>query len=490
MKRPFKYSLLALSLGVAIAGYKGVLPLPSSEAPTNDKLAVEVQDQISASDYLTADEISANQLTLAQQPDALKLIEDGDQALSSNDYFAAYKFYSAAAQTKNTSAIIKLAELLEMGAIGGEPKIERALKLYQTASDLGSIDATLLLASFYELGINVPEDINKASELYLTAANNESPKALRWLVERARFEPGFAKKAQVMQWNLSLVKTGDMKAMLDAGNAYYSGTGVKQDKEMALKLFEDAAEQGNDSAHTMLAEILLYDHDVDRNPAQAVEWLKESATNGNPRAQAMLGIAISSLNDLAPEGITVDDKDAFHWIEKSLEQDYPLSHSYAGQFYLSSTGTKQDIPRAVEHFIRGTELGNADAMVNLGWQLIHGQGIEKDEKRAFELISAAADMNYPNAIYNLGWMYENGIGTKQDYEMAIKLYQKSADLDDPSGTYNLAEMYEKGRGINANTEAALRLYKEAHRIGDTRAKEKLDVYAKQGDFQVENNSNV
>ncbi|NMS31428.1 hypothetical protein HKB24_02170, partial [Vibrio parahaemolyticus] len=48
MKRPFKYSLLALSLGVAIAGYKGVLPLPSSEAPTNDKLAVEVQDQISA----------------------------------------------------------------------------------------------------------------------------------------------------------------------------------------------------------------------------------------------------------------------------------------------------------------------------------------------------------------------------------------------------------------------------------------------------------
>ncbi|NMV20859.1 hypothetical protein HKB23_00415, partial [Vibrio parahaemolyticus] len=91
-----KYSLLALSLGVAIAGYKGVLPRPSSEAPTNDKLAVEVQDQIPASDYLTADEISANQLTLAQQPDALKLIEDGDQALSSNDYFAAYKFYSAA----------------------------------------------------------------------------------------------------------------------------------------------------------------------------------------------------------------------------------------------------------------------------------------------------------------------------------------------------------------------------------------------------------
>ncbi|HHC7267581.1 TPA: tetratricopeptide repeat protein [Vibrio parahaemolyticus] len=482
MKRPFKYSLLALSLGVAIAGYKGVLPLPSEEAPTNAKLAVEVQDQISASDYLTADEISANQLTLAQQPDALKLIENGDQALSSNDYFAAYKFYSAAAQTKNTSAIIKLAELLEMGAIGGEPKIERALKLYQTASDLGSIDATLLLASFYELGINVPEDINKASELYLTAANNESPKALRWLVERARFEPGFAKKAQVMQWNLTLVKTGDMKAMLDAGNAYYAGAGVKQDKEVALKLFEDAAEQGNDSAHTMLAEILLYDHDVDRNPAQAVEWLKESATNGNPRAQAMLGIAISSLNDLAPEGITVDDKDAFHWIEKSLEQDYPLSYSYAGQFYLSSTGTKQDIPKAVEHFIRGTELGNADAMVNLGWQLIHGQGIEKDEKRAFELISAAADMNYPNAIFNLGWMYENGIGTKQDYEMAIKLYQKSADLNDPSGTYNLAEMYEKGFGVKANAETALRLYKEANRIGDTRAKMKLDVYAKLGDF--------
>ncbi len=116
--------------------------------------------------------------------------------------------------------------------------------------------------------------------------------------------------------------------------------------------------------------------------------------------------------------------------------------------------------------------------------------MKKDEKRAFELISAAADMNYPNAIYNLGWMYENGIGTNQDYEMAIKLYQKSADLNDPSGTYNLAEMYEKGRGVNANTEAALRLYMEAHRIGDTRAKEKLDVYAKQGDFQVENNSNV
>ena len=484
MKRPYKLTFLAISLGVALMGYQvsqNYLPhVSTSESAASTEGVNSVSQPLEPKDFLTEEERIENQIQIALDSDPLSLLERGEKALAEQDYQTAYALFAAASDLKNATAVYKLASMLEIGAIGGEPDTERALELYQVAAQQGNTDAIMILALYYETGMLVTEDLTKATDYYRMAADKENYQALQWLMDRSRTEPTFATAKQVTQWNLSLAKHGDMNAMVDAGMAYYSGKGAELDKRRALQLFEDAAEAGDDSAHTMLASILLYDRDIERNPAQAVVWLRESAEDGNPRAQAMLGIVTSSLNDIASEGITFDDERAYEWVKKSMNQKYPLSYSYAGQMLLAATGTERDIPQAVAKFEEGARLGNADAMVNLAWQLVHGQGIEKDTARAYQLIKAAADQGYPNAIYNLGWLYEHGHGVKQDYAKAVEHYKAASKLKDPSGTYNLAEMYEFGRGTDADTEHALELYELAHRLGDTRAAEKITTLTKQG----------
>lgn len=484
MKRPYKLTFLAISLGVALMGYQvsqNYLPhVSTSEGVATAESTKSASLPLNPKDFLTEEERIESHVQIALNSDPLSLLESGEKALAEQDFQTAYALFSAASELKNATAVYNLASMLEIGAIGGKPETERALELYEVAAQLGSTDALMLLASFYETGMLVSEDSKKATHYYLMAADKENYQALQWLMDRSRTEPTFASAKQITQWNVSLAKHGDMNAMVDAGMAYYSGKGAELDKRRALQLFEDAAEAGDDSAHTMLASILLYDRDIERNPAQAVVWLRESAEDGNPRAQAMLGIVTSSLNDIASEGITFDDERAYEWVKKSMDQNYPLSYSYAGQMLLAATGTERDIPQAVAKFEEGSRLGNADAMVNLAWQLVHGQGIEKDTARAYQLIKAAADQGYPNAIYNLGWLYEHGHGVKQDYVKAVEHYKAASKLKDPSGTYNLAEMYEFGRGTNADTEHALELYQLAHRLGDTRAAEKITTLTKQG----------
>lgn len=475
MKRNLKFSLVAISLGIAITGFQyrthlaeqfkfgKIDPLKgASESDSEEQQAV-----VSPESLRTSEELSI-------------LYTTGIDAIESGEYDKAYRVFEEGASYKYAPSMHQLALMLEIGLFNSKTDQERAIKLYDSAAKQGYLESIKYLAQAHESGIFGEVNIVRSTELYRVAGEKGDIDSLSWLRDRSKSDSSFSTPEEVAKWNMTLAANGDMQATIDAGMALYSGNGVKLDKESAIDLFETAAEQGDDSAHTFLASILLYDTDIERKPAEAVVWLSESADRGNPRAQAMLGIVISSLNDLATEGIVIDDKKAFDWVNESLKQEYPLAYSYAGQFYLAATGVDRDLKKAVELFETGAEKGNPDAMVNLGWQLAHGQGVAKDEKRAFEIIRTAADMGYPNAIYNLGWLYEHGIGVEQSYREAINHYRKSADLKDPSGTYNLAELYELGKGFIADEKKALELYQLANKLGDTRALEKINELTAQG----------
>lgn len=475
MKRNFKFSLVAISLGIAITGFQyrmhlaeqfkfGKIDPLKGESESNKS---EDQAVVSPDSLITAEELSI-------------LYTTGIEALESGEYEKAYSVFEKGVSYTHAPSMHQLALMLEIGLFNSKTDQERAIKLYESAAKHGYLESIKYLAQAYESGIFGDVNMVRSTELYRIAGSKGDIDAVSWLRDRSKSDSSFGTPLEVAKWNMTLAASGDMQATIDAGMALYTGNGVELDKESAIDLFEAAAEQGDDSAHTFLASILLYDTDIERKPAEAVVWLNESAERGNPRAQAMLGIVISSLNDLATEGIVIDDKKAFDWVSESLKQEYPLAYSYAGQFYLAATGVERDIAKAVELFEIGAGKRNPDAMVNLGWQLAHGQGVAKDEKRAFEIIKAAADMGYPNAIYNLGWLYEHGIGVEQSYREAIYHYRRSSELNDPSGTYNLAELYELGKGFIVDKKTALELYQLAHKLGDTRANEKINLLTARG----------
>ena len=50
----------------------------------------------------------------------------------------------------------------------------------------------------------------------------------------------------------------------------------------------------------------------------------------------------------------------------------------------------------------------------------NGIGCAKDEKKAVELYTKAADMGNVNAIYNLGVCYQHGTGCAKDEKKAVE----------------------------------------------------------------------
>ena len=63
----------------------------------------------------------------------------------------------------------------------------------------------------------------------------------------------------------------------------------------------------------------------------------------------------------------------------------------------------QDEAKAFEWYKRAAELGDADAMFNLGLCFEDGRGVAKDEAKAFKLYKRAAELGNDHANERLQW---------------------------------------------------------------------------------------
>lgn len=99
-------------------------------------------------------------------------------------------------------------------------QIHSQIHLYHEAAEQGSMDAQHMLGCFYDLGLGVPEDLEKAAYWYRKAA-----------------EQGHAEA----QYNLGIM--------------LYTGDGIPQDKKEGVQWLRKAAVQGYDEAQEYLDEL-------------------------------------------------------------------------------------------------------------------------------------------------------------------------------------------------------------------------------------------
>ena len=62
------------------------------------------------------------------------------------------------------------------------------------------------------------------------------------------------------------------------------------------------------------------------------------------------------------------------------------------------------------------------------------------EVNLIEWLQKAADLGDDDAMTNIGYLYEKGLGTAPDYAKAFEYYQKAADLGNPHGLADVAWM--------------------------------------------------
>jgi TPR repeat protein len=89
-------------------------------------------------------------------------------------------------------------------------------------------------------------------------------------------------------------------------------------------------------------------------------------------------------------------------LDKWLEVNDPVAFYEIGALYYHGRGVLRDTSKALEYFIRGSELGSADASVVVADAYDIGDGVTKDEKKARHYYELAAMKGDNLSRYNLG----------------------------------------------------------------------------------------
>ena len=170
--------------------------------------------------------------------------------------------------------------------------------------------------------------------------------------------------------------------------------------------------------------------------AEAAEWYRKAAEQGDADAQLMLGV----MYELG-QGVPQDYAQAAEWYRRAAEQGSATAQIPLGHMYRHGRGVPQDYAKAVEWYRKAAEQGNAIAQAILARMYEHGQGVPLDYAEAFEWWRKAAQDGGVWAQSNLGRMYEHGQGVPQDYAKALEWYHKAAEQGSPDAQSNLGWVY-------------------------------------------------
>ncbi|KAM7528065.1 hypothetical protein LguiB_031475 [Lonicera macranthoides] len=138
----------------------------------------------------------------------------------------------------------------------------------------------------------------------------------------------------------------------------------------AKEHFELALEVDNSNTHARywLSKLHLKYHVPGACKAIGAALLVEAADMGDPDAQYELGCRLRVENDYVQS-----DQQAFHYIEKAVDQLHPGALYLLGAVYLSGDCVKKDVASALWCFHRASEKGHAGAAIAYGSLLLRAE---------------------------------------------------------------------------------------------------------------------
>lgn len=257
--------------------------------------------------------------------------EAGVEAYRRGDFAAAAAEWQPLADAGNVDAQHNLGVLYGEGR-GVPQDLEKAFELFSRAAENGSADSTFNIARMYMAGLGVERDQAKGLELLRKAADEEHPGALYELgnLYRRGELVGAQDYARAAELYRAAAEGGHLGAVNNLGAMYLFGQGVEKDPAEAGKFFRVAAEAGLPRGLTNLAYLFERGEGTERNLLQAARLYRMAAGAGDVEARERLAA-------LRPE----------------LEAAYPAA------------GSQREVVRHVQLFLTalGLDPGPADGMM-------------------------------------------------------------------------------------------------------------------------------
>ena len=211
----------------------------------------------------------------------------------------------------------------------------------------------------------------------------------------------------------------------------------------------------NDNLEMKKAEQIFLNYKLD----VAFELFKKLAENGNGRAMYFLGEFYSQ-----PYGKTKkDNKKAKEWRIKGKEVGDVLAALNVA-YYLPKNSDERNRTcfELFEDILKLSEDGDIFAQNELADMYLYGYGIEGDKEEGVKWLKKSAESGYWRSMDELANCYFNGIGVSQDKLKAIDLYKKVYELGSGRAANGIGRIYENQN----NSEEAVKWYRKGFEKGD------------------------
>ena len=315
------------------------------------------------------------------------------------------------------------------------------------------------------------------------------------------------------------IDPNDEKAIVNLGQLYYYGNGVKQDKRKGFLLFLKAARWGEPAAMVNVGSAYLGGTAVAKDLGKAYMWLSlsKSRTRRKNVKELATRLLVKAKTQMSEEEI----KEAGHLVlkwkperkntttpkasrqkkkkaqesknsgikkkqpNKSLTKGKLASKTVATTKSQSIVSRRKTLNKGLAAYKRGgfatafrefqppAERGNAVAQTMLGLMYRNGQGVPRDDKIAVKWYTLAAEQGDVRAQTILGLMYSNGEGVPRDDKIAVKWYTLAAEQGNADAQAFLGSTYSNGQGVPRNDKIAVKWYTLAAEQGNTFAQSNL-----------------
>ncbi len=236
-----------------------------------------------------------------------------------------------------------------------------------------------------------------------------------------------------------------------------------------MKLYGEAAKNGEAWAQTRLAMLLLSSFNDRNNTDEAVRLLRAAAEQND--AEALFQLAVLSSQG---RGMPLSDEAAFAYMSKSAELGWAEAQYELATMYANGRGTLLDKQTALKWARRAADQGNAPAQYELARVMI--QSAEKEKKQeAIDFLTKAANGGHVEALLFLATILGRGDhGLAKDEARAESLLLPCAKKGNADCQFVLAALYKHGDSFTERRQEAQIWLQRAAIGGNRRAREILN----------------
>lgn len=236
------------------------------------------------------------------------------------------------------------------------------------------------------------------------------------------------------------------------------GLGTEADPVEAYRLFEVAAQKGDDSrGYYQMGIARLQGNGCKEDEILGKMYLDTAAAMGNTQAMYILGICY-----LQGYGCEPDSALYIKWFSQAAEAGNVRAQNMMGDIYEDA----EDYENAVRYYQMAVDAGDNDGLCNMGYCYEKGQGVVLSFKKAVQFYEQAVNQGSVRGCKLLANCYLEGTGVEKDANKALELYMMAANAGDEQAMYLIGSLYEEGdEGIKKDLKEAKKWYKKSAAAG-------------------------